>query len=77
MIRSEVISGIRKAWEFSKVLDLGESYTNPAPFEPSDKFRDLALDYDALHFLNHGKFEPDKMLGVDCKDCGEAAGFSS
>ncbi|MDX3967665.1 MAG: DUF2290 domain-containing protein [Bradyrhizobium sp.] len=44
MNREDLISGIRKVWEFSQVLDLGEVFANPIPLEPSDDFVASAFD---------------------------------
>lgn len=44
MNREELITGIRKVWEFARALDLGGVFSNPVPLEPSRDFIANALD---------------------------------
>jgi hypothetical protein len=60
--REDLISGIRKVWEFAQALDLGEIFSNPVPLEPSDDFVANAMDpecsYENLYSsaLQHGDY---------------------
>jgi hypothetical protein len=60
--RHDVISGIRKVWEFSNALGVGELFSNPAPLEASQAFIDSAVDpqssYEALYLcgLQNGDY---------------------
>lgn len=62
MNREELISGIRKVWEFSRALQLGEVFSNPVPLEPSREFVANAVDpqcpYETLYLsgLQHGDY---------------------
>jgi len=60
--RPDVISGIRKVWEFSKALSVGELFSNPMPLVPSQAFVDVAIDpyssYESLYLcgLQNGDY---------------------
>lgn len=44
MNKSQLSSGIRRTWAIVSALDVGECFTNPAPFEPSEAFRTAAFN---------------------------------
>lgn len=62
MNRNDVISGIRKVWEFSVALGVGELFSNPVPLETSQAFIDSAIDaqstYESLYLcgLQNGDY---------------------
>lgn len=49
MTEEDVIHGIRKCWSYSQALHIDQLFTNPAPLEPSEEFRDAALSPTAAY----------------------------
>lgn len=62
MNSNDIVTGIRKVWQFSQALNLGEIYSNPAPLVPTDAFVEVAMDpyssYESLYLcgLQNGDY---------------------
>lgn len=44
MTRDEIIGGINSAWRHAVALGIAESFANPTPFSPNNRFKDASLD---------------------------------
>lgn len=44
MNNNEIASQIRKTWEYSKAVGIGEVFSNPSSLEPSDLFKTMSVD---------------------------------
>lgn len=44
MDKGELAAQIRKTWEYSKAVGVGEIFSNPSALEPSDEFRSMSVD---------------------------------
>lgn len=49
MNRDDLIKSVRRSWTFAQRLQIGETFSNPAPLSPTDEFRQIAADETTLY----------------------------
>ena len=49
MVKADLIPQIRKCWIYAQALHLGESFSGPTAFEPTDRFKKLSLSPDVTY----------------------------